>query len=207
MIWPYRLLEPKLQALRRRPYSLLDLYLFSVYMFLASVLVGALFHPLLTKPAYILLLEPSIKGVNALSQSANGLPDAAAQSLAIFAKNFTAVAATLVFARRTRGISVGALLVVNGLLIGALLTRLAVGTYSPGLLAAGFLTHGVLELAGVLLGATLGLRLLLATQENLTQCKARSLHLLGLVVAPTLFVGALIESNVTPKLLEYLGYL
>lgn len=200
MILPYRLLEPRLEALRRGSHTVAGLYLYCLVVFaLASVAGGAL-YAYVSGPAYALLMEPTINGINMLSGCGEGSP--LCGSLAIFLKNTTAVAVAAGLARRTRGISIALLLVVNGLIIGSLLTTLGVNGYPMVALAVGFLTHGALELGAVFLGAGAGLWLLLARDEHLAHRKERCMRLFIAAVVPLIMAAALIEGFITPVLLN-----
>lgn len=202
MILPYRLIESKLRQWRQKTYSPRQLVWLAVLLFLGSVMIGGVLHPVLAKPAYLFLLKPTTNALDALSMALGGLP--LAISLAIFLKNAAAVLITIGFARRTRGISVALLLVVNGLMIGSVLT-VSVLHHPLGVVAAGFLTHGILELAGVMLGASLGLGLLLSTEEQLLHWRRHSARTFALMVLPILFTAAVLEGHLTPVLLARLA--
>ncbi len=162
---PYRILELKLKLMRERTYTYTQLFVFSMSIFTLSALLGAVFHPLIALPAYKSLLEPSFKGVDTMAQTLGGTRMASA--LAIFIKNTFAVLVTIALARRTRGISVAILLILNGVLIGAVLSHLHAVGYTVSWILAGVLPHGSFELTAFFLGSNAGLKLLLCTEQEL----------------------------------------
>lgn len=201
-IYIYRLLDPHLGRLRRKEYGLRFLAAFSAASFALAFAAGAALCPYIVKPAYDLVLAPSFKGVDLVAASLGGT--AAASAFAIFIKNSTAVAATVLLARRTRGISVLLLLILNGLLIGSVLSLLYTGGTPLKYLAAGVLAHGVLEFTALFWGAACGLKLLLLSEDNFEHLRKKVLLWCCGLAGPALLAAAVLEAYVTPQLLDLL---
>ncbi|MFX4262549.1 stage II sporulation protein M [Pelotomaculum propionicicum] len=200
MILLYRILDAKLLSIRKRPYSGASLFLISMAVFAAAVLAGGLLEPVLALPAYELLLKPSINGINGMAQAMGGSGAAAAAS--IFIKNITAVLLTIALARRTRGVSVAILLILNGLIIGSVLNMLRMHGYGVKWLAAGIMTHGVFELTGLFLAGALGLKLVLLPAEQLERYKKELCLVITAVLIPIFLAAAYVEAFITPAVLR-----
>lgn len=200
MILLYRLLDAKLLSIRKRPYSSVRLFLLSLAVFAVAVLIGGLLEPVIALPAYDLLLKPSLDGISGLAQALGG--SGAAVAASIFIKNITAVLITIALARRTRGVSVAILLLLNGLIIGSILNLLRVNGYAFKWLAAGIMTHGVFELTGLFLAGALGLKLVLLPAEQLTRYKKELRLMITVVLIPIFLAAAYVEAFITPAVLK-----
>lgn len=199
MILPYRLLETRLLNHRGKPYTYLHLFVVSMMFFLSLALLGGTFHYVLANFAYNFFMEPTIKGADKVTVLLGG--SAAASALVLFLKNTTAVLVAIAFARRTRGISIILLLGLNALIIGSVLKALYAGGHEALWLAGGVLTHGIFEFTAIFLGAAYGLKILLASDEQLSQI-SRQVYLLGLkYLLPLLVVAAIVEAFITPLVL------
>ncbi len=200
MILLYRILDSKLLSIRKRPYTNLSLFLLALAVFSASVLAGGLFQPVIARPAYNLLLQPAINGINGMAQAMGGSNAAVAAS--IFIKNITAVLVTIALARRTRGVSVAFLLILNGLIIGSVLNLLRAHGYAVKWLAAGIMTHGVFELTGLFLAGALGMKLVLLPSEQLARYKKELRLVITAVLIPIFLAAAFVEAYITPAVLK-----
>ncbi|MDD2553237.1 MAG: stage II sporulation protein M [Desulfotomaculaceae bacterium] len=200
MILLYRILDAKLLSIRKRSCSSARLFLLSLAVFVVAVLVGGLLGPVIALPAYDLLLKPAIGGVNVMAEAMGG--SGAAVAASIFIKNITAVLITIALARRTRGISVAILLLLNGLIIGSILNLLRMNGYAVKWLAAGIMTHGVFELTGLFLAGALGLKLVLLPAEQMTQYKKGLRLVITAVLIPIFLVAAYVEAFITPAVLK-----
>ena len=196
----YRIMDARLLSIRKKTYKNLSLSLFSLAVFALAVLAGGLLEPVIALPAYSLLLEPAINGVNGMARALGG--SSAAMAASLFIKNMTAVLITIALARRTRGISVAVLLIVNGLLIGAVLNLLRAQGYAVKWLAAGIMTHGVFELTGLFLAGALGLRLVLLPAEHLAGYKKELRLVIASVLIPLFLAAACVEAYITPAVIK-----
>lgn len=200
MILLYRILDSKLLSIRKRPYTNLSLFLLSLAVFSASVLAGGLLESIMARPAYNFLLKPAINGINGMAQVMGG--SSAAVAASIFIKNITAVLVTIALARRTRGVSVAFLLILNGLIIGSVLNLLRAHGYAVKWLAAGIMTHGVFELTGLFLAGALGMKLVLLPPEQLARCKKELRLVVAAVLIPIFLAAAFVEAYITPAVLK-----
>lgn len=200
MILLYRILDSKLLSIRKRPYTNLSLFLLSLAVFSASVLAGGLLESIMARPAYNFLLKPAINGINGMAQVMGG--SSAAVAASIFIKNITAVLVTIALARRTRGVSVAFLLILNGLIIGSVLNLLRAHGYAVKWLAAGIMTHGVFELTGLFLAGALGMKLVLLPPEQLARYKRELRLVVAAVLIPIFLAAAFVEAYITPAVLK-----
>lgn len=200
MILLYRILDSKLLSIRKKPYTGLSLFLLSLAVFSTSVLAGGLLESVMARPAYNLLLKPAINGINGMAQVMGG--SAAAVAASIFIKNITAVLVTIALARRTRGVSVAFLLILNGLIIGSVLNLLRAHGYAVKWLAAGVMTHGVFELTGLFLAGALGMKLVLLPPEQLACYKKELRLVVAAVLIPIFLAAAFVEAYITPAVLK-----
>lgn len=200
MILLYKFLDAKLFSIRKKHFSNLSLFFISLTVFLAAVLTGGLLESLIALPAYKTMLKPAFSGINGMAQAMGGSNAALAAS--IFIKNITAVLVTIALARRTRGLSVAILLILNGLIIGSVLNLLRAHGYAVKWLAAGIMTHGVFELTGLFLAGALGMKLVLLPSEQLARYKKELRLVITAVLIPIFLAAAFVESYITPAVLK-----
>lgn len=196
----YRILDAKLLSIRKRAYSSTSLFLLSMAVFAAAALAGGLLEAVIARPAYDLLLKPSINCINVMAQAMGG--SSAADAASIFIKNITAVLLTIALARRTRGVSVAVLLILNGLIIGSVLNMLRLHGYEVKWLVAGIITHGVFEFTGLFLAGALGLKLVLLSAEQLKRYKKELCLVITAVLIPVFLAAAYVEAFITPVIIN-----
>ena len=126
----------------------------------------------------------------------------AADAASIFIKNITAVLLTIALARRTRGVSVAVLLILNGLIIGSVLNMLRLHGYEVKWLVAGIITHGVFEFTGLFLAGALGLKLVLLSAEQLKRYKKELCLVITAVLIPVFLAAAYVEAFITPVIIN-----
>jgi len=199
-ILPYRVLDPKLIEIRKNYYSCFSLFIFSLFLFSGSIIIGGLLNSYIAYPFYKILVAPTITGVSSASSTLGG--SGFSDMVVIFAKNSIAVILAIIFARRTRGISLGFLLILNGFAIGSILMALGTFGYPVKELAAGIIPHGIPEFVGILIGASLGFRLLFVNENKLERFKKYVKIKCIIVVLPILLVVASIEAYVTPIIMS-----
>lgn len=196
----YRILDAKLLSIRKKPYNNRGLFLLSLVVFSGAVLAGGLLQSVMALPAYNALLKPAINGISVMAQAMGG--SSAAVAASIFIKNITAVLITIALARRTRGVSVAILLILNGLIIGAVLNLLRSHGYAVKWLAAGIMTHGVFELTGLFLAGALGIKLMLLPAEQLSRYKKELRLTIIAVLIPIFLAAACVEAYITPVVIK-----
>jgi uncharacterized membrane protein SpoIIM required for sporulation len=135
----YKAIDAKLETLRETNYSIWQLFVFSVRIFVGAIIIGILLNQILAVFAYQYLLAPTlgvIKKLSALYDNPFCL------MLIIFFKNSLAVILCITLARRTRGISISLLLGLNGLIIGSVLTMWYLTDLSLAMIIVGVMPHG-----------------------------------------------------------------
>jgi uncharacterized membrane protein SpoIIM required for sporulation len=191
----YKAIDAKLKPLRETDYTFLQLFVFSMRIFIGAIIIGILFNQFLAVFAYQYLLAPTLSVINKLS-ALYGNPFWL--MLIIFFKNSLAVVLCIILARRTRGISISLLLGLNGLIIGSVLTMWYLTDMSLAMILAGVLPHGIFEFTAVFLGSAYGLKLLLTKESALNKYNSLIKNKVIKILLPMLFVAACMEVYITP---------
>jgi len=113
----YRYLDNKLIKTREKAYPYLTLLLIAMISFTVVLIMGSILSNYLAKPFYIFYLKPALAGFDIINIIFNS---ALAIAVVTFIKNSIAILFCVIVARRTRGISIAILLLMNGLIIGSL---------------------------------------------------------------------------------------
>jgi len=194
----YRYLDNKLIKTREKAYPYLTLLLIAIVSFTAALTMGSILSNYLAKPFYFFYLKPALAGFDKIDIIFNST---LAIAVATFIKNSIAILFCIIVARRTRGISIAILLLMNGLIIGSLVKAVYDMDSSLLYILVGILPHGIFEFTALFYGAALGMRLVACQQDKYKYYKQEVTHLALKHVLPLLIAAALIESYLTPVLL------
>jgi len=194
MTKPYEYLDSKIGRIKG-DISTNNLFWLGAITFLTLMFLGALLSDYLFYPfaKALMLIIGSMDWMVEVTGSSD-----LTQAALIFGKNFLAITACALLARRTRGISLVLILLVNGLMIGALLQGIeASGMYK----FLGVMTHGVFEFTALFLGVAYGIQLLLLPERK----HAAIIRKIFYVIFPLLVVAAAVEVYVTPLVINKIG--
>jgi len=192
---PYQYLDTKLFGYREKSYGTASLFIIGALAFLAVALVGVLLSDLIVYPFNMAVVTMFTALTWLMDATNNSGPVIAA---AIFLKNFLAISLCVLLARQTRGISLLLIILVNGLMIGSVLTAMDV---SLSYKFFGIMTHGIFEFTAVFLGIAYGVQLMLLPELRHRSIKMKLLY----IIAPLLIAAAFIEFYVTPLVLAKIG--
>lgn len=183
------------------PLNLRQGFLAATVLFTAAMAGGWLFSQ-----AAAPLLLPALENMAAAVEQAGEINTELGQvtlAVFIFLKNLSVAAVVVLFGYVLFALPTVFVLLVNGALLG-LLARLFIteAGHSPMAFVAGIAPHGVIELPAILLAAGFALALAARRFQN------RSIPGLGQrfgflfrVIAPLLFLAAIIEAFVTPVIM------
>lgn len=116
-------------------------------------------------------------------------------------KNIFAVTVTIFLARRTKGVILLAFIILNGLILGSLLTSLAFMGTSVLFLFLGIMTHGIFELTAIFIAIALGFKLLLSSEDNYKENMKIAKNVFIKILISLLIIAGFAESYLTPYVL------
>jgi stage II sporulation protein M len=195
----YKTLDLKLNPLRESNYSYTQLFAYSALTFLIAIIIGILFNQYIAEFAYQYFLAPTLDMINYISTIYDNL---FLLMLLIFFKNCLAIILCLYLTRRTRGASIALLLGMNGIIIGAILTMCYLMDMSLVFILAGIMPHGIFEFTAVFFGTALGLKLLFAKEEELSEYKIEVNNKVIKILIPLLLMAAFVEVYITPMFMS-----
>lgn len=196
MILPYRLLDSKLIKLRQNDYDFKSLFLLATISFAMVIAMGGLLYKTLAETMYLSFLKPLLQNIDYITISLGG--SLFATSSIIFFKNLGAMLATIYLARRTRGIVIAIVILLNGLLIGSIITLLYVAGLSFMYLFSSLMTHGIFEFTALFISIALGAELLLCKEKNYSNMIKKAKSYTIKFVIPLLLVASYFEVFITP---------
>jgi stage II sporulation protein M len=198
----YKTLDSKLNPLRETNYSYLRLFSYSALAFIIAIIIGIIFNQYIAEFAFEYMLLPIL---TMFGKVLDIFDNSIILMLMIFFKNCLAIILCIYLARRTRGISIALVLGMNGVIIGSILMACYLLDMSLALILVGIMPHGIFEFTGVFLGASYGLKLLFAKEEEINKYNIEVKNKVIKILVPLLFVSAFVEAYITPVFMNMAG--